>query len=107
MDELRRIKEILDDVYSDGAAIKQPDNNRHAQRILDIFSDYENKWISVDEKLPEADETVLCYCRIWGRYVGCMTKILYTNNHQWSNSTETGILPPTYWQPIPEPPKEG
>jgi hypothetical protein len=63
------------------------------------------EWISVNDRLPKLNgECVLCYCRINGRFVGSYSSIGDTNFGQWGNSHEIGILPPTHWMPLPNPP---
>ena len=64
------------------------------------------EWISVKDRLPSRDTTVLCFCRIYGRYVGSYQGIDVTDFGQWCNQSDCGILPPTHWMPLPEPPKE-
>ena len=60
-----------------------------------------NPWIPVSERLPEFDETVLCYCRIYGRYSGVYARIDDTEWGHWCNQEHCGILPPVLWMPLP------
>jgi hypothetical protein len=66
------------------------------------------KWISVKDSLPEFNKHVLVYCRIFGTYIGSHVFIgefagkKYGN---WNDGKSTGVLPPTHWMPLPEPPK--
>ena len=69
-----------------------------------------NRWISVDEALPEIDKPVLVYYQYyWGK--GDIAKECgiskYYNRGKWSTLNipiDSDVL---YWQPLPEPPKEG
>ena len=65
-------------------------------------------WVAVSERLPEFGETVLVYCKIYGRflatyeYIGDFQGEKYGNWRDFNGSI--GILPPVYWLQIPEPP---
>lgn len=63
------------------------------------------KWISCKERLPDFDKPVLCFCRIYGRYIGWHQRIDNTNYGNWHDGTNLGVLPPIYWQELPEPPQ--
>ena len=62
------------------------------------------KWISAEERLPEAHHSVLCYCP--------QNNCTYTavwNGKAWIHfgaSIEPVFYPVTHWMPLPEPPKE-
>lgn len=64
----------------------------------------EVEWISVEEKLPEFDVQVLVHCRIYGRFIATYERIA-GNWGNWRHNNELGILPPTHWMPLPNPPK--
>ena len=62
------------------------------------------KWIPVTERLPEAGERVLCYCRANIYEVMKMRTDgdwVYDTNHIYMRSFVT------HWMPLPQPPKEG
>jgi hypothetical protein len=63
------------------------------------------EWISVKERLPPFNQSVLCHCRIYGRYIGSYDRILDTGWGNWSDGKILGVLPPTHWMPLPKPPK--
>ena len=80
--------------------MKEKENN--AQLNIDSVA----KWVSVSDRLPEFGETVLVYCKIYGRflatyeYIGDFQGEKYGN---WRDFNGTlGILPPVYWFKIPE-----
>jgi hypothetical protein len=52
------------------------------------------------------DETVFCYHPMVGRFPGYQSRIDGTSAVTWHNtwSQESGVMPPTLWQPLPEPP---
>lgn len=64
----------------------------------------EKKWVSVEERLPEAHHSVLCYCP--------QNNCTYTavwNGKAWIHfgaSIEPVFYPVTHWMPLPEAPKE-
>ena len=61
------------------------------------------RWIPVTERLPEAGERVLCYCRANIYEVMKMRTNgdwVYDTNHVYMHSFVT------HWMPLPEPPKE-
>lgn len=62
-------------------------------------------WRKTSEKKPEFDKDVLVYCSIYGIYIGAYNEILDTGHGNWCSEYEKGLLPPMYWQPLPEPPK--
>ena len=70
------------------------------------------EWISVEERLPEEYEEVLCYYEYfrYGEY-NCMFRTIdrgYYGLETWCGEAGRGhknkVL---YWQPLPEPPEEG
>lgn len=63
------------------------------------------EWISVKERLPEFGELVIVYCRIYGRYIGSYERLHDTIHGNWHDGQSLGVLPPTHWMPLPEPPK--
>jgi len=63
--------------------------------------------INVDDRLPEYDLPVLCYCRIYGRFIGTYERIEPDiDAGVWRRGNESGILPPTHWSPLPPPPND-
>jgi hypothetical protein len=63
------------------------------------------EWIPVAKKLPPFDEWVLAYCRIYGCYIGSYQRIAPDTSYgNWNDGKNLGVLPPTHWMPLPEPP---
>mgnify|MGYP003642711341 CR=1 FL=1 len=60
-------------------------------------------WISTEDRLPEEQETVLCYCPELRLYI-CMGE--YRNNHWYRPNGWKTALYVTHWMPLPTPPKE-
>ena len=60
------------------------------------------EWISVEERLPEPGERVLV--AVACHFVG---EAFVNKSGVWMrNGFEMDWCPPTYWMPLPEPPKE-
>ncbi len=66
----------------------------------------ENEWIKVEDRLPDFDDPVFVYCKIWGRYIATYTEILDTGWGEWRDFNNKPCLPPTHWMPLPKPPTE-
>jgi hypothetical protein len=66
------------------------------------------EWISVDDRLPEITTPVLVYCKVYGRFIATYEDI--GAGAKWGNWKDSngnlGILPPTHWMPLPEPPSQ-
>lgn len=58
------------------------------------------EWISVKDRLPEYDVTVLVYCDYRNWY---SLGHFHINNDLWICSPHQ---PVTHWMPLPQPPKE-
>ncbi len=87
--------------------MKTEQNSQESQtpalRVGDVIS-----WVAVSERLPEFGETVLVYCKIYGRFLATYEYIGDFQGEKYGNwrdfNGNTGILPPVYWLKIPEPP---
>tara|TARA_R110002110_G_scaffold102599_1_gene259822 strand:- start:54 stop:263 length:210 start_codon:yes stop_codon:yes gene_type:complete len=68
------------------------------------------EWIKTELQKPKFDETVLVWCRIYGRFLATYEYIGDFDEEQYGNwrdfNGNLGILPPIYWMKLPEPPSE-
>ncbi len=62
------------------------------------------KWIPVSERLPDANEKVVC-CGPEGGVFIAETRYL-AGRVLWNDLARIGRRKATYWMPLPEPPKE-
>jgi hypothetical protein len=70
-----------------------------------------NQWISVDDRLPGSEKEVL----VWYKYTwdagftsyGFGINVWYSNAKQWRDGCLLKGVEVLYWQPLPEPPKDG
>ena len=65
----------------------------------------QNKWISVEERLPEKSGDVLCYKK------NGISVLPYSHKHKAFNAYDSSysaeyVIPVTHWMPLPKPPKE-
>ena len=70
-------------------------------------SQFQQEWIPVEVRLPEFGESVLVFCRIYGRFIASYEFIGEFQNEKygnWSDGKNIGILPPTHWMLLPLPP---
>jgi hypothetical protein len=70
-----------------------------------------NQWISVKDRLPESEKEVLVWYRYtWGdapTSYGFGINRWYSNTKQWRDGCLLKGVEILYWQPLPEPPKDG
>lgn len=100
-------KDKIDGVY-EMACLHCEDVVRYCVPTADVVE--RPRWISVDERLPETWETVLCW---YEYYHYSRDKILpeygigYCINGRWSGEVSSGTnCRVLAWMPLPEPPKE-
>ena len=97
----------------------QYDRNQYEQGYMD--GKLENKWISVNDRLPDENGRYLCYCGesfIKTTDIYSFAKNLkkvdkydfrdkkagwYSYDSEWGYFERSGV---THWMPLPEPPKE-
>ena len=67
-----------------------------------------NKWISVEERLPDKDALVLCIGAKGGMFLGFIRSYYECQNGAYTYVPNSrGCRYTTHWMPLPEPPKEG
>ena len=77
------------------------------KQAAELIEELERRWIPVSERLPEYDVMILCFCRIYGCFMGVYSRIADdVDAGVWSDFEESGVLPPTHWMLLPEGPEE-
>lgn len=83
-----------------------------AGRYIELIDSGRPEWISVDDRLPEFETTVLVFYVVSEKYNvvenGLVRSIVMTKDSksaEWIDSMSNAINP-THWMPLPEPPKK-
>lgn len=110
MTDREKLIELLDDI----AHVYHFDAWENTDRIADHLmshgvtfakdTDVPSKWISVEDRLPEDGEVVMCHNKAREYPVFCQWD---ESDLCWFNNSWTfgrGLI--THWMPLPEPPKE-
>ena len=87
----------LDDLFSEYDELKQ--------RIVEL----ENPWISVKDRLPEFEQTVIGFCPVYGRTIRFYSRIASDIDAGHWDDVLTGLmggLPPSHWMRLPQPPEQ-
>lgn len=61
-----------------------------------------SEWISVKDRLPDANESVLCYFHYGPNFPAVICENEYIGSGMWMADGSKV----THWMPLPEPPKE-
>lgn len=74
---------------------------RYAQRAVNANYRKQSEWISVEDRLPEKEQIVLCCLGL------VMNVYTYKGDNTWEDSYGYWQKdePITHWMPLPEPPK--
>jgi hypothetical protein len=101
---LKAIQEVAVDVDKE-ELIKalQYDRNQYEQGYID--GKLENKWISVNDRLPQDCGDVLVYINRYKQ--GAIREYYYCGHGEWEDETgwcTTEGFGITHWMPLPEPP---
>ena len=73
------------------------DRNQYLMGYMEGNEDAQPKWVSVEEKQPEAGKWALVYC---GGYAN------WFDLNKWCGNCWLKVMPVTHWMSLPEPPKE-
>ena len=80
-----------------------PNYSQHEDAIKD-WNTRADKWISVEERLPETNEDVLVVVDYGGKS-GVITGYMRSQNLGWQGLVGQRLTDVTHWMPLPEPPK--
>lgn len=58
-------------------------------------------WHEETKIKPPFGVHVLCYCKIYGYYIGSYERIEDTNWGNWHDGKQLGVLPPIHWMELP------
>lgn len=67
---------------------------------------WEDLWISVEDQLPDDDNSVLTISEGYFQCVGYHTRkgwFYYPNDQEWNDNS---LIDVTHWMPLPKPPEE-
>jgi len=92
IEELQKALDVVNDAHNEGYDVGYWAGRR----------DYEPKWISVEERLPEESANYLTYGVFLPLGVKAMDLCRF-NGKGWVTAATVEI---THWMPLPEPPKE-
>ena len=96
-------------------------NNKHTQEetigFIDGFAEgfvdgakyrdsLANQWISVEDRLPEGDEAVLCSFGGWDDNIFYRVFSWCKIDNEWTDWDGISYKSVTHWMPLPQPPKE-
>lgn len=96
---------------SEVMAIKEQTYNFCEEIINQVEAEYNNGWISVDDKLPnETQKSYLIYYKRDGGLYGTqnlafVSKDYFTSDRRWEIEDKHSDTKVYYWQPLPQPPK--
>ena len=93
---MKTIEEALDEAY------KNAGSNAYFGNGFKAGADFAQRWISVDEELPEIGEPVIvCRNTIIGYHFIC-SEIFYTENKTplWKSNGDFYLIEDTHWRPI-------
>ena len=119
IDKKRAINRIascycMDCEHSDGILCRACEHQDDMDLIDDMpAADVQpiSQWISVKDRLPEPEKDVLVWYRYtWGAgFTSCRFGISkwYSNRKRWYEGCLLKGFEVLYWQPLPEPPKDG
>ena len=106
MDVKEKLIELLADLYSCDPAYYDVDARDIAQHLVDHAVAFQ-KWISVDDRLPEFCIPVLARCFHHGKWRTLVCHTSEENAGEWYTDEVCQWVKVTHWMPLPpELPKE-
>lgn len=107
--ELESLEEMVGEATDKNYAARLNSQAKVYHAIIPDLNAIEDKWIPVSERMPEFNESVLVFCRVYGRFLATYEHIGDFKGEKFGNWRDfkghLGILPPTHWMPLPTPPK--
>lgn len=104
MDVREKLVELLADLYRCDPAYYDVDARAIAQHLVDHAVAFQ-KWISVDDRLPEFGVSVLARCFYNGKWITLVCHTSKENFGEWYTDEVCQGVKVTHWVPLPEPPK--
>ena len=104
MDVKEKLVELLADLYGCDPAYYAVDAWDVAQHLVDHAVAFQ-KWISVDDRLPEFCISVLARCFYHGKWRTLVCHTSREHTGEWYTDEVCQWVKVTHWMPLPEPPK--
>ena len=104
MDAREKLVELLADLYGCDPEYYDVDTWDVAQHLVDHAVAFQ-KWISVDDKLPEFCVSVLARCFHHGKWMILVCHTSKEHIGEWYTDEVCQWVKVTHWMPLPELPK--
>ena len=106
MDRARAAR--LAEKWADGGVctLRDGEMQEYHEMALEALREQGQRWISVEDRLPEPFVSVLGYCPD-EEPLPTVHECYVNGFGQWTSSLVYGMGNVTHWMPIPDPPEEG